>query len=578
MTELFGSVSWVAVGSLTAGAALCVLISFLWRYREKPGARWFVFALSAQSLWCLTYGVALFTVDPQVRFALEAASVLAFVWIGYSFLGFALEYTGHRAVRRSRFFAALGSVPVAGTALLLTSPWHTFFWENVHLTRAYGSVVLEYSFGFGGYAVSLVGLLYAGVGVFLLAETILSYGPLYRTEAAAVAVSTFPPTAGIIVWLAGLGDASVIQWGTVLSLPHAVLDAYAFVGKRMFETSPSTRRVADEQALDALPHPVVVLDESGRLVDFNTEAETVFEDVAKTAVGRHVSDVFSFDTDEQFGDEASYLSVNADEKQREFAVQVSPLRDTRDVTVGYTVLFLDITDEREREQRLEVLTRVMRHNLRNKLTAVMGYATTIEAETDDERIEEFAERIVHSGTELTEIGEKARAFDQLQQSEPNYSRVSVERVLDAVTADIADQFPGATIEAEVDREFGIHTDADHLTLALENVIENAIEHARTPNPTVRIDVALDDRETLRIDVHDEGPGIPDAEVDVLASGSESRLDHGSGIGLWIVEWSLRRIGGSVSFDRSAEGTTVRLSVPDRPPSNGPVDVETPQSA
>nr|WP_305882908.1 histidine kinase N-terminal 7TM domain-containing protein [Halobellus rarus] len=576
---MFGAVSWVPIGALAAGGALCALVSVLWQYREEPGARWFIAALSAQAAWCLAYGVALFVVDPQVRFALEVASVLAISWVGYLFLGFALEYTGHGAIRQSRFYALLGGVPLVGTALLLTNPWHTLFWENARLTRAYGSVVLEYSFEFGGYAVLVTGLLYAGVGVFLLAETILSYGPLYRSEAAAVAVSTLPPAVGIVVWLAGLGSASVIQWGTVLSLPHAALDAYAFVGKRMFETSPATRRVADEQAIDALPHPVVVIDDSERLVDFNTEAEVVFEDVTPEAAGTHVSEVFAFDATKLRGEETSYLTVAGGESRREFAVHSSPLRDAAGATVGHTVLFLDVTDEREREQRLEVLTRVLRHNLRNKLTAVMGYATTIEAETDDEQIREFADRIERNGADLTEIGEKARAFDQLQQSDPHYRPVRVERVLDSVATDLTERYAGATVDVDVDADVRVITDADHLRLALENVIENAIEHSGVSNPTVWIDIGFEDGgETLRIDVRDEGPGIPDTEIGVLASGSESRLDHGSGIGLWIVEWSLRRIGGSVSFEQSETGTRVRLLIPDRSPPRGTADVGSRQSA
>ncbi|WP_407647948.1 ATP-binding protein [Halarchaeum nitratireducens] len=66
-------------------------------------------------------------------------------------------------------------------------------------------------------------------------------------------------------------------------------------------------------------------------------------------------------------------------------------------------------------------------------------------------------------------------------------------------------------------------------------------------------------------MHDDGPGIPAAEVEVLTNGTESDLEHGSGLGLWTVVWCLRRLGGDVTFERTDDGTTVRLWLPETTP-------------
>lgn len=62
-------------------------------------------------------------------------------------------------------------------------------------------------------------------------------------------------------------------------------------------------------------------------------------------------------------------------------------------------------------------------------------------------------------------------------------------------------------------------------------------------------------------VEDNGPEIPDMELDALRTGSESALRHGSSIGLWLAYWSVRTAGGTIEFDTDDGGNTVTLEFP-----------------
>ena len=66
----------------------------------------------------------------------------------------------------------------------------------------------------------------------------------------------------------------------------------------------------------------------------------------------------------------------------------------------------DVTERRDREERVQVLNRVLRHNLRNDMDAVRGYATAI-AEGSD-RGEALAERIRETADGLLRLSAKAR--------------------------------------------------------------------------------------------------------------------------------------------------------------------------
>ncbi len=52
------------------------------------------------------------------------------------------------------------------------------------------------------------------------------------------------------------------------------------------------------------------------------------------------------------------------------------------------------------------------------------------------------------------------------------------------------------------------------------------------------------------------------ELDVLTAGEETDLNHGSGIGLWVVNWVVTRYGGELSFETPPEGgSLVRITLP-----------------
>jgi sensor histidine kinase regulating citrate/malate metabolism len=63
-------------------------------------------------------------------------------------------------------------------------------------------------------------------------------------------------------------------------------------------------------------------------------------------------------------------------------------------------------------------------------------------------------------------------------------------------------------------------------------------------------------------VADDGPGIPESELASLDAETETSLQHGTGLGLWQLKWGVTKLHGDLDFD-TADGTTVRITVPDR---------------
>lgn len=105
---------------------------------------------------------------------------------------------------------------------------------------------------------------------------------------------------------------------------------------------------------------------------------------------------------------------------------------------------------------------------------------------------------------------------------------------------------------------------EYLAIVLNNLIENAIERndAETPRVVVSVARSADDGEFIALRIRDNGPGIPAMEREVLEQGSETPLVHGSGLGLWLVYWSVTGLGGTVTFEATEpRGSIVTVRLP-----------------
>ena len=573
MVDATTLVGWPAVGSLAAGVGSLALLWFVLRYRDRPGATWFLGVLSAQALWCFAYGVGLLVFDPAVRLAFELASWVGIVWTGLTFLAFALEYTGRGGLVSGRALGWFLGAGVTASLLVVTNPVHHLLWRAFRIDPVFGVATVRYTLRTPAYLLLGVATLAVVASVVLLVDTFLNYGPLYRRETAAVTVSALPPGLALLAWAGGLGPVPHLNLAPVMFVPHVALDAYAFGRAEMFERDPTTVRAAERTAIDDLADPILVIDREGRVVRLNPVARRAFVTDGGDALDRPLDAVIGVSLDDGT-DDPGPITAHVDGERRTFAVSVSPLSDPADTHVGWTVVCSDVTERERQRQQLEVLNRILRHNLRNDAGVVHGYADMLVDRLDDPQLHRMADAIERRSAALESLGEKAGTVDTLIDGEPAAS-LSVGSLVEGVVADARADFPAAEISLAVRADVTASLPERAFEAAVENLVENALRHhdgdgveRADGSPWASVTVERDG-ETLLVRVVDDGPGIPDAERAAIEAGEETDLQHGSGLGLWVVHWAVGALGGTVEYaDREPRGTVATLRIP----------VEAPESA
>jgi K+-sensing histidine kinase KdpD len=132
---------------------------------------------------------------------------------------------------------------------------------------------------------------------------------------------------------------------------------------------------------------------------------------------------------------------------------------------------------------------------------------------------------------------------------------TVEQLVSALTR----EHPDATIRTATD-PITVQTNPALFSRVLEEVLENAVLHGGSA-PTITVEVARAGGE-VRVAVADDGPGIPQEEIEPVVSGEETALDHASSLGLWPIYWGTRALSGTVQFTTTEDGSEVTLVIPD----------------
>jgi PAS domain S-box-containing protein len=380
-----------------------------------------------------------------------------------------------------------------------------------------------------------------------------------------------------------LGSFYLIYLGVVKT---GIKDPQRALYRTLSQREAETRRF--KKAADYSGHAILITDRDGTIQYVNAAWEEMSGYDASEAVGRTPRLLSSGEHDDAFyevlwetilaGDIWEGEIVNERKNGERFVIYqtIAPIFSADDRIDGFVAIHDDITEQKAYEERLEsdlhtsieqlqVLARVLRHNIRNELNVVSGTAETVRMETDDGDIERMATRIEQASEQLLTQADKQREIVRLLLEPSTEIPLQLDEVVDDIVETLTAQYPHADITVEVPAELELTT-IPELRQAITEVAENAIVHADREAPTVTISARCRDG-MVEISVADDGPEIPAVERQVVTEETEiDALLHSSGMGLWLASRTVRQAGGTIRFAGvEPRGNVVSLVIPqDRP--------------
>jgi signal transduction histidine kinase len=546
--------------SLASGVGLLMMGWRMMARRDTPSTSSFAILLVVLGIAALCGGITSHTGTLYKLVWLATTLAIPMALAAFSFDYYGLTYfssPGRLVVSLLPATAGLlgGSLVVLGTPM--QSPGST---APVALLSSLPAPVYDVAGTLGQ-----VGLYYTAAVILLAVALVLRSVTRYRH----LDTTLGPVLAFVGVWpwliyvtfpeLTGVFARESILLGVASGYAGSVLAAVLAVGPLgLFESTPAAGNVGPETVLDSMDDAVVV-DSEEHVLRLNAVARETFDVTPADAVGGPLADVVGLSLSGlSTGETVALPTVDG---QREFQVTRCGIAGRTGNSQGYALLFRDVTRRQTREQRLSVLNRVLRHNLRNDATSIIGRAELI---SDGGDPGDSAERIVETTHDLVDAAERAREIETMMTAASGTETTAVADALERVVADVGNAYPAVEFTTALPTDVTATVHPTVFETVLRNVVENAAEHNDAKEPIVVVSATTDDGE-LSLAVADNGPGIPDHERAIIGADEESDLKHGSGLGLWATYWGVTRMGGDLAFsENNPRGTVVTLTVPVEP--------------
>jgi len=524
--------------SVLIGVGLCGVGAHVYRQWREPGVAAFVvflFAFGAGT--AVGSGLSLFPGALQTDSSLwYPLGIVTWALTIPPWTAFALQYTGTYTNLDWRIGLGL-LIPLVGSPFLFAQQLGI---SNPGLVMA-GFLSL----------LSLLGCM--TIGCYLLVRTAHQYGHLSTRQGIIIAAvpvlilieSNF---SGLVALSAGLtAGLAVHTMGVALAAGVLVVGVYGY-GK--FESAPAVGTIGERAIVRQTDELMFVVDDDERIIQLNKTAADKLGVSKAAALGEQLEAVLGEDISRL--DDQEVIQLMTDRGTRQFDPVCSELTDQYGRQIGYTLALHDVTELELREQRLEVLNRVLRHNLRNQVDVIQANAEVLA----DESAGELADSIIDSADRLTELGRSARSIDQIVSRPAETATVDIGALLEGVTDRLAEE-SGPALSVSLS-EGSLRTDKQALEAAAESAIEGALSRASD-----RVSVSLDSTsQGFTLTVTDDGPGIPEDELASVTAGTETSLQHATGLELWRLKWAVTKLNGELSVENEG-GTRIDITIPDQ---------------
>ncbi len=539
---LLDALRGLAIGILVGA---CVLV-----LRRQAGqlARYLSVTVLLLTLWAtLTVLPGVFGIpsadEQAIGTALSLVQFVAGAGTAVFFFAYVRQYTGRDLTRRGLVALGLPVVVVAGLLLLREAVEESL------------PAVVTTGIAVAGGAMYVYAIILFLISPYLLFRVARRYRQVTYTQVVAVGIGIIGPYLARAI--SGLsrpteGGETVrylpVEITFVGCLIGGVALMYALRQHPILTAFPESGQVARDEVIEDLQEGVFILNEEDHIIDLNPAATQLCGRPTKTLIGQPITTAVE-GLSELPEEGLTRITLQTPEGPRQFEVTVSTIQNDTSGQIGKTVLLRDITDKKTREQQLEVLTRVLRHNLRNELDSVLAYTNEIE---DPALRETIRSRL----TTLAEMGAKARDIeDVLAVDHEARSEFDLGTRVQSVTNQLQEQYPDSVISLNVSEPVYITAQPALVDRLVTELLENAIEHNENATPRVEVTVMRSERpdRTVAITIADDGPGIPEHERRIIQTETETPLDHGTGIGLWVVNWIVNALGGELAFE--TDGTT-----------------------
>jgi signal transduction histidine kinase len=539
-----------------------------WRYRQVPGAFPFSIGCVFGFLWAAGNLLELAAVDLPTKIFWVKFQGLWMLPSTTAIFFFVLEYTHPGRWLTRRIVILFSVAPIVGAFLILTNDLHHLAWAGFSLNGSLRELPG------GGYWFMMVYSYFLGLANIILFIRLFILSPQHHWPVGLMLFGQIGARIIFLIEIRGIEPfASIDSVLPIFAFPF-MMYAIAMFGFRIFDPL----HLANAVALRQMQEGMLVLDPEWQVISLNPAAENIFNLPARQMRGLFVNKIlpsfpFASIPPDGSGIDKQEVSLGSGLDTRYYLMNFSELKDHSEKTLGYLLLFLDVSEQKQAqaqllEQQKLIASRRERQMLANELHDGISQSLAflnMQAQTaqmylkdgNGEAAQSSLERLTNAAGEIHEstrqmIG-NLLAVDLAPE---NFSAI-----LRQILADFAQQ-TGLVVDLQVNGDLELKTDhlsnfdnlpqpvADQFVHIIQEALTNIRKHALEAR-RVSVQLKTYGGQTV-LTITDDGSGFDSSQMKA----------EGKRFGLQVMHQRAASVGGQVNiYSVIGQGTCIEVCVP-----------------
>ncbi len=266
------------------------------------------------------------------------------------------------------------------------------------------------------------------------------------------------------------------------------------------------------------------------------------------------------------------VQISIDGRGLEHHVVCTPLGDDRDGIRAFSIVLVDLRHRsrrehqrrRRRHEQVRSFAHAYVHEVNSLAMEICGAASLARETSEDTAVGR-----VFAGIEQSCDSASRRVRRVHHLARPGFSPTRTLDIGCIATARLHDAEATGRVHLdtiEIDPEATAAIDAEFAEFIFDEFVQNAVDAALGPMPTLSASIGSRDRhpDTTDLVLRDNGPGIDASILPAIGRSLVSTKGHGRGFGLRAMFAGVQDAGGSMSVESDHTGTTIRIALPNSP--------------
>jgi signal transduction histidine kinase len=559
------------------------LAFYTWRKQPSRSQFWSLTLLSC-GIWATGAGLGIASAEyEQKLFFIRYIEYLGITGTVYFWTLFAISYSRYDRWLNRYTLIAQAIVPVTAYLVVVTSPYHNLWYINPGTITQNGLVLFEKDYAAFFWIWAVYSYLVVLAGSLLLAQAVIRFPRLYQGQIFTLLVGVFTPLVANLMWISGRNPIAPYDPSSLAFVVSGIFVTIGIFRFQLFNVVP----VAHDIVFQEIRNGVIVIDLREQIMDMNPVAERILRAKRADVLGHSLQDAFPSLTriweNKDVETKVDLILDNPERGEQAYEVQVMPLTNRLGKPNGWIVLLYNVTSLKkalnERDlliRELDAYAQTVAHDLKNPLTAIMGYAQLLQHRLDGKVSADesnYLDIMVRNSRKMQTIIEELLVLANVHSDKP----VAVKELNTNALLDGALDRLALMIEetgAEIIRPSTWPTAVGYAPWVEEvwaNYLSNAIKYGGQP-PVIEIGAAKvenalpNGKPGVRFWIRDNGQGLSESECQDLFS-EYIRLERhadadGNGLGLSIVKRIVTQLNGDVSVtSMTGVGSTFAFTLP-----------------